>query len=386
MTPRAATFGVFFVNGAAIGTWVAHIPWVQARFDLSKATLGLVILALAVGVIVALPLMGRVVGRIGSARATRTAAIACVLALPLPILSPQPWLLPLALAVLGASSGAMDVSMNAHGVAVERALRRPIMSSLHAGWSLGGLSGAALVAVGGAAGLEPRLETLGAAAALGLVLAVCLPRLGDGSATVESRTGFVRAWRGVIVLGILCFLIMLTEGAVADWGGLYLSQNLGTSTAAAALAFAAFAAGMTGGRMVGDRLNRRLGAAMLMRAGSALAAVALGALLLAGDAAVAIVGCVLVGLGLANGVPLVFSAAGHARGRESAPSIGAVSSMGSLGFLAGPPFIGFLADATSLPLALSTLCGGLTAVTLAAGATRSGAERFAAARHSLPAP
>jgi MFS family permease len=195
---------------------------------------------------------------------------------------------------------------------------------------------------------------------------------------VESRTGFVRAWRGVIVLGILCFLIMLTEGAVADWSGLYLSQNLGTSTAAAALAFAAFAAGMTGGRMVGDRLNRRLGAAMLMRAGSALAAVALGALLLAGDAAVAIVGCVLVGLGLANGVPLVFSAAGHARGRESAPSIGAVSSMGSLGFLAGPPFIGFLADATSLPLALSTLCGGLTAVTLAAGATRSGAGVVAA--------
>jgi MFS family permease len=181
VTPRAATFGVFFVNGAAIGTWVAHIPWVQARFDLSKAALGLVILALAVGVIVALPLMGRVVGRIGSARATRTAGLACVLALPLPILSPQPWLLPLALAVLGASSGAM-VSMNAHGVAVERALRRPIMSSLHAGWSLGGLSGAALVAVGGAAG-RSRGSRLGAAAAPGSSSPCACP----GSATGRPR-------------------------------------------------------------------------------------------------------------------------------------------------------------------------------------------------------
>ena len=373
MTPRIATFGVFFVNGAVIGTWVAHIPWIQERFDFSKSTLGLIILAMSIGVIVALPIMGQAIVRLGSVRATRIAGTVCVLVLPLPLLAPEPWLLPVALAILGASSGAMDVSMNAHGVAVERILHRPIMSSLHAGWSFGGLAGAALVAIAGGAGVDPRVETVIATALLALLLAACLVRLGVGSATTEAPPGFVRPTRGVVVLAMLCLIIMVTEGAMADWGGIYLTRDLGTSTAVAALAFAAFSGGMTAARVFGDWLNHRLGAATLFQGGSALAALALGALLLLGEPALAIAGFFLVGIGVANGVPLVFSAAGHAPGRESAPNIAAVSSMGSIGFLAGPPFIGFLAEATSLPLALSTLCLGLAVVTIAGRRIGAGA-------------
>ena len=125
MTPRTATFGVFFVNGAVIGTWVGHIPWIQERFDFSKSTLGLIILGMAIGVIVALPIMGQAIVRLGSVRSTRITGVFCALVLPLPLLAPEPWLLPLALIVLGASSGAMDVSMNAHGVAVERIIASP---------------------------------------------------------------------------------------------------------------------------------------------------------------------------------------------------------------------------------------------------------------------
>ena len=373
MTPRIATFGVFFVNGAVIGTWVAHIPWIQERFDFSKSTLGLIILTMSIGVIVALPIMGQAIVRLGSVRATRIAGTVCALVLPLPLLAPEPWLLPVALAILGASSGAMDVSMNAHGVAVERILQRPIMSSLHAGWSFGGLAGAALVAIAGGAGVDPRVETLIATALLALLLAACLARLGPGSATTEAPPGFVRPTRGVVVLAMLCLIIMVTEGAMADWGGIYLTRDLGTSTAVAALAFAAFSGGMTAARVFGDWLNHRLGAATLFQGGSALAGLALGALLLLGEPALAIAGFFLVGIGVANGVPLVFSAAGHAPGRESAPNIAAVSSMGSIGFLAGPPFIGFLAEATSLPLALSTLCLGLAVVTIAGRRIGAGA-------------
>jgi MFS family permease len=373
MTPRVATFGVFFVNGAVIGTWVGHIPWVQQRFDFSKSTLGLIILTMAIGVIVALPIMGQAIVRLGSVRATRIAGTVCALVLPLPLLAPEPWLLPIALAILGASSGAMDVSMNAHGVAVERILHRPIMSSLHAGWSFGGLAGAALVAIAGGAGVDPRVETLIATALLAVLLAACLVRLGPGSATTEAPPGFVRPTRGVVVLALLCLIIMVTEGAMADWGGLYLTRDLGTSTAVAALAFAAFSGGMTAARVFGDWLNHRLGAATLFQGGAALAGLALGALLLLGEPALAIAGFFLVGIGVANGVPLVFSAAGHAPGRESAPNIAAVSSMGSIGFLAGPPFIGFLAEATSLPLALSTLCLGLAVVTIAGRRIGAGA-------------
>ncbi|MGH2970397.1 MAG: MFS transporter, partial [Solirubrobacteraceae bacterium] len=147
MNVRAATTGVFFVNGAAVGVWVAQIPFVQDRFELSKSTLGLVLLSMSIGVIVALPVMGQAIVRLGSARATRAAGIACCVLVPLPLLAPDPLLLPLALLAFGAATGAMDVSMNAHGVALESALERPIMSSLHAGWSFGGFAGA------GAAGL-----------------------------------------------------------------------------------------------------------------------------------------------------------------------------------------------------------------------------------------
>jgi Major Facilitator Superfamily len=385
VTARAATFGVFFVNGAVVGTWVAHIPWIQDRFEFSKGTLGLVILAMSIGVIVALPVMGQAIVRLGSVRATRIAASACVLVLPLPLLAPEPWLLPVALTVLGAMSGSMDVSMNAHGVAVERILHRPIMSSLHAGWSFGGLAGAALVAGAGGLGVDPRVETLAATGLLLLLLVACLSRLGPGSVTAETPSGFVRPTRGVVVLAMLCLIIMVTEGAMADWGGLYLTRDLGTSTAVAALAFAAFSGGMTAGRVFGDWLNHRLGAATLMQGGSALAGLALGGMLLLGTPALAIAGFFLVGIGVANGVPLVFSAAGHAPGRESGPNIAAVSSMGSIGFLAGPPFIGFFAEATSLPLALSTLCLGLLVVTVAgrrigAGAVGPGVPAMEGAR------
>jgi MFS family permease len=372
MTPRIATFGVFVVNGAIVGTWVAHIPWISDRFDFTKSTLGLVLITMSIGVIVALPIMGQAIVRLGSVRATRLTAPFCTAVLLLPLLAPEPWLLPFALIALGAGSGSMDVSMNAHGVAVERVLGRPVMSSLHAGWSLGGVAGAGLVAIGSAAGLDPRLEVVLAAALLALALVVCLPRLGAGSQTEEAPAGFVWPSRAVILLAALCLMIMVTEGAMADWGGIYLTRDLGTSTAVAALAFTAFSGGMMAARLIGDWLNRRLGAARLMRWGTALAGVALAVMLLAGSVPVALAGFFLVGVGVANGVPMVFSAAGHAPGKESGPNIAAVSSMGSIGFLAGPPFFGFLADATSLPLALGTLCIGLAGVVLAANAVGRG--------------
>jgi fucose permease len=366
VTPRAATFGVFFVNGAAVGTWAAQIPYVQDRFDFSKSTLGLVLLTMSLGVIVALPLMGQAIVRLGSVRSTRVTGVACCLLLPLPVLAPDPLLLPLALLAFGAAGGAMDVSMNAHGVALEIGERRPIMSSLHAGWSFGGFTGAGAVGLATAAGVDPRVQTAALAVVLLVLLAVFAARLGPGSERAPGG-GFRRPARGVVLLAVLCFLIMVTEGAMADWGGLYLRGDLGAAPGLAAAAFAAFAAGMTIGRLAGDALNRRLGATRLLRGGSALAAIALGTVLLAGDPVVAMAGLVLVGIGVSNGVPLLFSAAGQGDVAVSGPSIAAVSSMGSIGFLVGPPFIGFAADATSLPLALASLCLATGAVALLGG-------------------
>ena len=157
MSRRWATTAVFFVNGAVLGTFVAQIPWIQERFDLSKSAMGLVLVGMSLAVILTFPIAGQAVVKLGSERVTRLGGIADALAVNLVVLAPQPLLVAAGLFVLGASSATMDVAMNSHGVSVERALRRPIMSSLHAGWSFGGMLGAGLAAGFAAVGVDPRI-------------------------------------------------------------------------------------------------------------------------------------------------------------------------------------------------------------------------------------
>lgn len=368
MTPRQATTALFVANGAVIGSWVAQIPWVQQRFGLSKATLGAILVAMAVAVIVVVPFAGRAVVRHGSERVTLAGGVACALAVVLPVMAPTPALVAATLLVLGGTSAVMDVAMNSHGVHVEHELRRPIMSSLHAGWAFGGMAGAGLAAALAAAGLDPRVAIAIASALLLALVLVAARGLGAGSVAAGDDTpGFTLPSRGVALIAALCLLVMVTEGAMGDWSGLYLRQDLGSAAALAALAYSFFTAGMTAGRLMGDRINARIGPAALVRAGALLTAIPLALLLLVGTPLVALAGLFAVGLGVANGVPLMFSAAGRQPGTPSSVGIAAVSSLGSLGFLAGPPIIGALAQATSLPLALSTLVLGALAVFALAG-------------------
>ena len=186
MTPRLATFTVFAINGAMMGTWVAHIPWLQDHLGISKATLGLCLLCMAAGALVSMPLTGHILDGRSSASVTRAATLIFCLMLPLPLLATSPIMLAAILFVFGASGGAMDVSMNAHGVAVERELGRPIMSSLHGGWSVGGFLSAGLVAIAAAAGVDPRLESLLVGVALWVAALWITGRLGRGSARSEA--------------------------------------------------------------------------------------------------------------------------------------------------------------------------------------------------------
>lgn len=363
MSPRWATTGVFVVNGAAIGTWVAQIPWIQERFDLSKSAMGLVITGMAIAVILAFPIAGQAIVRHGSEKVVWVGGIATALAVNLPVLAPHAAVVALALFVLGASSATQDVAMNSHGVKVEHDLAKPIMSSLHAGWAFGGMAGAGLAALFHALEVDPRISVAIASALLLALLFATASRIGHGSAAEgDDAPSFALPSRGVVLLAILCLLVMVTEGAMADWGGLYLRQDLGASAALAALAYSFFTAGMTVGRVAGDAVNHRIGPVALLRWGALLTGIPLGAMLLIGEPAAALIGLFLVGLGVANGVPLMFSAAGRQPDTPPGPGIAAVSSMGSLGFLAGPPVIGFLADAISLPWALASLILGAVVV------------------------
>jgi len=354
---------MFLVSGAVIGTWAANVPYVRDRLDISTTTIGFCLLAMACGSLIAMPLAGRELQRRPSAQLTRLGAVLVPLAGIAPLLAPSVGALAGALFLLGVAVGILDVSMNAHGVAVERASARPVMSSLHASWSVGGLAAAGCVALGHLLDADPRAA---AAVVLALLLAVGLaagPHLGTVSVAGAGRRGdegggagggrFALPSRGALVIGAMVFALFMAEGAVTDWSALYLDRDLGAAATLAAVGYGAFAGGMALGRILGDRLNRALGARRLLAGGSALAAAALAATVATGLPAVALAGLLLAGLGVANGVPLLFSAAGRIRDMAPGPAIAAASTMGYLGLLAGPPLLGFVADATSLPLALA---------------------------------
>jgi MFS family permease len=369
VTPRAATFSIFAINGAMIGTWVAHIPWLQDHLGISKAVLGLCLLCMALGALISMPITGHVLDRRSSASVTRLATLVFCLMLPLPLLATSPLMLAGILFVFGAATGVMDVAMNAHGVAIQSRLGRPIMSSLHGGWSLGGFAAAALVAIAAAGGLDPRLESLLVGVALWLAGLWLTGRLGTASAHSGGGHGLALPSRAVLLIGSLCFVVMLIEGAIGDWSGIYLRHDVGASAAASAMAFTGFSFGMAAARLGGDVLNERFGASRLLRGGTALVAIALGAVLLIGQTLPAVVGFGLCGLGLANAVPLLFSAAG--RIEPAGPSLAAAFTLGYTGFIVGPPTIGILADEIGLPRTLTLL------VLLAVGVTVLGRRAIA---------
>jgi predicted MFS family arabinose efflux permease len=382
VTPRLATFSIFVLNGAMIGTWVAHIPWLQDHLGISKSTIGLCLLCMAAGALVSMPLTGHILDRRSSASVTRAATLLFCLMLPLPLLATSPIMLGAILFVFGASNGAMDVAMNAHGVAVERVLPKPIMSSLHGGWSLGGFASAAMVAVAGAAGIDPRVESLFVGVALWLAGLWLTSRLGSASAQSETATTFALPSRAVVLIGGLCFLVMMTEGGIADWGGIYLRHDAGASTAAAALAFTGFSLGMAVARLGGDLLNERLGAGRLLRGGMALVAFALGGVLLIGETVPAVIGFALCGLGIANAVPLLFSAAG--RLEPPGPSLAATFTLGYTGFIVGPPVIGIVSDQVGLPETLTLLVLAAVAVAALGGRATASVRADRASDRDMP--
>ncbi len=368
MRSRWAVATLFFVNGAVLASWFPHIPAIKDEHALSDGRLGAVLLCMAVGAVLALPLAGWLVGRVGSRVLTSGAALGLCLLLPLPVASPSVAWLALSLGLLGAANGLLDVSMNAQAVAVERRYGRPIMSSFHGLFSLGGVAGAAGASLAMSRGAGPWQH-------VGLTALVCaggvawsLRWLVPSSARPESPGPvFARPARAYLGLGLLAFAGLLAEGAMADWSAVYLHDALAASPAVAATGFAAFSLTMAAGRLGGDRLVRHLGAGPLVRASSSLAALGLTAALVVGEPLVAIVGFALVGLGIANIIPILFSAAGRMEGARAGTALAAVATTGYVGFLAGPPLIGLAAEAVSLRVALGLVSVACTLVAVGAG-------------------
>jgi MFS family permease len=370
---RIAVAAVFFANGAGFASWVPHIPMVQAELGLSPSVLGAALLAMGGGALVGIPLSGRATARLGSRRVVAVTAACFFAALPLPLFAPGIATFAAALLVLGCSNGALDVSMNAQAAAVERGWHRPIMSSFHAMWSLGGLVGASVAAIALEAGVAPRLHLVVATCVLGgsaaTALGSLLPPAADGAA---GEPHFARPTRAVLGLGLVAFLGLLTEGAMGDWSAVYLHHTLGATSAVAALGFAAFSLTMAAGRFAGDALVARLGDAEVVRRFTGGAALVLGLALAVATPWAAIVGFAAVGVGVANLIPIVFRAASRLRGVAPSEGIAAVGTFGYVGFLSGPPLIGVAAEWLTLPVALGLVVAALGWIAIAAGVTDTG--------------
>jgi predicted MFS family arabinose efflux permease len=328
-----------------------------------------------------MPLTGHLLDRRPSASVTRWSTLVFCLMLPLGLLATNPYVLGAILFVFGASSGAMDVSMNAHGVAIQETLDRPVMSSFHGGWSVGGFVAAGLAGLAAAAGLDPRVESLIVGVGLLLLSVWITSRLGSASAHSSAGQGLALPTRAVLLIGGLCFLVMLTEGAIGDWSGIYLRHDTGASSAAAATAFTGFSLGMAVARLSGDAVNVRLGAVTLLRGGTALVAITLGAVLVVGQTIPAVIGFALCGLGIANAVPLLFTAAGQID--PPGPSLAAAFTLGYTGFIVGPPVIGLLSDHVGLPQTLALVVLAPVAVTVLGGRAISRSNRRSGAGAEL---
>lgn len=372
LTPHAATRWAarnqFFCSGFIFATWGVHIPTVKAHYGLDEASLGLAMLAAGFGALFGLTRASRWIARFGAGPCARvTGAIYALLLAGLLLMPGYAGLLAL-LAVFGMVTSVFDVAINTEAAQIELLQGQPLMSGMHGMFSLGGmvgaLSGSALLAAGAA----PNWHLLGSA----LLLAAAIAGFGRWMLAARHTQSAphgegLRLPRGaLVVLGVLAALGLIAEGAMYDWSVLYLQQELGSPQEQAALAYASFSAAMAAARFGGDALRARFDPAMLVRGSALLAAAAMTLVLLTDSPWIALLGCAGVGIGFANVVPVLFAAASRVPGVEPARGIAAVSAAAYLGFMAGPPLIGLIAQVSSLTLALGVVV--LFALALAASA------------------
>lgn len=369
---RWAVAAMFFVNGFVTGSWAPQIPVFLTRLGISEFTLGLLILLFGVGALIAMPVSGYLMAHHGSRKVTIGFGSVVVFALVLVALAPNVPLAAVALLIFGGVIGAMDVAMNANAVAVEKKLSRAVMSSSHGFWSLGGFAG------GGIGGLVIQsyghlVHAVGISVIAAIILAIAARHLvtEDKPVEHEHRKFSLPRTATVYLIGLMALFSMVPEGAVLDWAALYMKQDLGTDLATAGLAYAFFAGAMALMRFAGDRVRNRFGAVRTMRVSVLIAAAGMFVAALSPWPALAIAAFAICGLGIANVVPIIFSAGGNQPGMSPSTGMSVVTTMGYSGILLAPSAIGFAAEHVGFTPVFITLSGLLVVVSLMGGLVQS---------------
>lgn len=366
---RLGILSTFALAGALCAVWTVRMPALKQKLDLTDAQLGLEVLGWGVGALITMTLAARIIGRHGSRRVLRLALPATACCLALVGLAPNFAMLIVSGLAFGLCFGLVDVAMNTQASTVERAYGRPLMGGMHAGWSLGavtgGLLGAATAWLGfGFTGALCLFAVIG----LPLTLAVGPLYLAETRAEADERARTPRPRLPLLVylFGALVFCSYLTEGSIADWSGVYLRDSLGAAETVAALGYPMFEASMFLGRMCADRITTRLGARTVVLAAGVFAAAAFTLVALAPTPLFALVGFALVGIGVCAVTPIAMSLAGAAGGAHTERAIAAASTFGYSGLLLGPVVIGFISAAVSLRFGYAVVIGVCVAIAMGA--------------------
>lgn len=363
---RLSTRLSFLVAGFAMACWAPLIPLAKQRLCVDERGLGLLLLCMGVGSVGALLAAGALSARHGSRPVILISGLVLAVTLPMLATAGSPGTLGLALLAFGAGLGSLDVAMNVHAVEVERAEQRPLMSGFHALFSVGGIAGAGLMTFLLSMQVGALVNTLACSVLIATAMAAAGPRLLCTKPSVPGRL-FVRPRGIVLVLGVLAAVAFLVEGAILDWGAVFITGANLVGADGGGVGYVLFSIAMTAGRLGGDAVTARIGDRATLLNGSLVAIAGLVMLLVAPVTGLALAGFVLIGLGVSNLAPILFRRAGGQPAMPPALAIAAITTAGYAGILMGPAAIGFVADAASLSTALWMLAGLLCLVPLAAG-------------------
>jgi predicted MFS family arabinose efflux permease len=341
---------VFFIAGFGMAAWAPLVPFAKARVGVDEGVLGLLLLCLGIGSIVTMPLAGALAARLGCRFVITVSASLLCLTLPLLASASSLPLLVVTLFAFGAGVGAIDVSMNIQAIIIERVSGRPMMSGFHGLFSLGGIAGAAGIATLLSAGASPLIATIIVTAGIVVALVRAAPHLLSYGSGIEGPSfAFPRGI--VLFIGVLCFIMFMTEGAVLDWSAVFLTSARGMEPSYAGLGYAAFALTMTVGRLLGDRIVRRFGGTNIVIFGGFCAAAGFAIAALVPTWQVAFLGYALVGVGCSNVVPVLFTSVGRQTVMPENVAVPAITTLGYAGILVGPAAIGFAGKVASLSVA-----------------------------------
>jgi predicted MFS family arabinose efflux permease len=363
---RLATRLAFLVAGFGIACWAPLVPFAKSRLGVDDGILGLLLLSLGIGSVLAMLLTGVLSARYGSRPIIIAGGLGLALVLPLLAIASSPATLALALFAFGAALGSIDVAMNIHAVEVERAAARPLMSGFHALFSIGGFAGSALMTALLSLQLGAFTCTLICSVLMLIAMLVTWPRLLRSAQTQEAPL-FVLPHGSVLLLALLAAITFLVEGAMLDWSALLVIGAGLVAEAQGGAGYIVFSIAMTIGRLGGDAVVARIGDRTTLLWGSLIAIAGFVVLLTAPVAAVAMAGFLLIGLGASNLVPVLFRGAAKQTAMPTGLAVAAITTAGYAGILVGPAGVGFVARVSGLPVAFWLLAALMGLVTLSAG-------------------